>query len=513
MRNEICAFLKTNGCPTLFLTLNPYDIHHKLVHILSSSTPNNFQNLSAFDRAKQVANNPAAVAMFFDIIIKAFVNIILQHCDPCPGLFGTCNAYYDTVEAQGRGTPYCHMLVWVCGSLPPQELRDRMLTDTTFKHAMFVWLESITKCELPDMLSTLTGDLRITEPSYSTDQDPRSMDQPILPHKLDDKSCTQFELDFQHAMKDLAIACNWHQHHATCWKYLKPGEPKDNAHYYMQMNRTTHSLTELDPKTSSILLQYLHPYINNYNDLVLFLLGCNIDIKFISSGKATKALTCYVTDYITKSLLPTHLALSLLCYAIKMNQQKFPASMNPSISAICKSLITKVVNTMMACQKMLHQQIMSYLIGGCDAYTSHNFRVLNWSELDCHFQRAASIQHVPIDSNSVIVSNAQTTVVPDDVDIENAYPEASLNLTVAPDEDDNSLDLPDITNNIDNVEDLVNVSDVVVVDNVNMDVGIIDNIDMIAPLDNNVENVTVTVGPGQLMCTSLLMDYRLCSKE
>ncbi|KAH7904714.1 hypothetical protein BJ138DRAFT_976932, partial [Hygrophoropsis aurantiaca] len=57
----------------------------------------------------------------------------------------------------------------------------------------------------------------------------------------------------------------------------------------MRMDGTTKALTELDPETLSIMLKRLHPWINNFNELILFLLQCNMDIKYIGSGEAAMA--------------------------------------------------------------------------------------------------------------------------------------------------------------------------------------------------------------------------------
>jgi hypothetical protein len=40
--------------------------------------------------------------------------------------------------------------------------------------------------------------------------------------------------------------------------------------------------------------------------MVIFLMECNMDIKYIGSGEAAKALVFYITDYITKASLATH---------------------------------------------------------------------------------------------------------------------------------------------------------------------------------------------------------------
>ncbi len=45
------------------------------------------------------------------------------------GVLGRVKGYYGCVEAQGRGTLHCHMLIWLDGSLDPQEIRDRIGRD------------------------------------------------------------------------------------------------------------------------------------------------------------------------------------------------------------------------------------------------------------------------------------------------------------------------------------------------------------------------------------------------
>ncbi|KAH7904933.1 hypothetical protein BJ138DRAFT_1138421 [Hygrophoropsis aurantiaca] len=144
------------------------------------------------------------------------------------------------------------------------------------------------------------------------------------------------------------------------------------------MDGTTRSLTELDSETLSILLKRLHPWINNFNELILFLLQCNMDIKYIGSGEAAKALVYYVTDYISKTDLQTHVGLSALTYAIKSHGTKFEDDLDSSVICKDRNLITKTVNAIMARQEMSHQQIMAFFVndGSTDYYTSHRFELL-----------------------------------------------------------------------------------------------------------------------------------------
>lgn len=328
MRRQLRALIKSHGCPTLFLTLNPADVHSRLLHVLCRGNERTFIDMSSWERAKQVADNPVAAALFFDIIIKHFIRIILRYGSGEPGLFGTCTSYYGTVEAQGRGTLHCHMLIWLKGSMSPQKLRDRMRDDSIFKSEIFRWTESIICCELPGMTEPVTVDDAGRAPFFVSSEDPRIMQGPVLPEDMSEDALHTFETNFWEFVKDLACACNWHIHHDTCWKHLKPDEPRDDSHCQMRLNGSTRSFTELDEETESILLRRFHPWINNFNDVILFLLQCNMDIKFIGSGPAAKALVYYITDYITKDSLSVHLGLVAIHSAIKKTQTLYHSGLN-----------------------------------------------------------------------------------------------------------------------------------------------------------------------------------------
>jgi hypothetical protein len=90
-------------------------------------------SMSAKERAMFVATHPAAAAQFFDIMISNFLDIILGYGKPGPGLFGSCEAYYGMVEAQGRGTLHCHLLIWLEGNPSPQNLRDKLVADVVYR--------------------------------------------------------------------------------------------------------------------------------------------------------------------------------------------------------------------------------------------------------------------------------------------------------------------------------------------------------------------------------------------
>ncbi|KAI0359121.1 hypothetical protein OH77DRAFT_1367691, partial [Trametes cingulata] len=155
----------------------------------------------------------------------------------------------------------------------------------------------------------------------------------------------------------------------------------------MRIDGTTCPDTHIDEETGSIILRRLHPRIASYNDLVIFLMKCNMDIKFIGSGEAAKALLYYITDYITKPSLPVHVGLGALSYAIQKASEKFPSNADYEASLKSRGALTLTVNRMLSRQEISHQQVMSYLVGGGDFYTSHTFRTLYWGAFDRLFKK------------------------------------------------------------------------------------------------------------------------------
>ncbi|KAF8133837.1 hypothetical protein EV363DRAFT_1090366, partial [Boletus edulis] len=99
-----------------------------------------------------------------------------------------------------------------------------------------------------------------------------------------------------------------------------------------------------------------------------------MDIKYIGSGPAAKALVYYITDYITKSDLKIHSGIQTLQAAMKNHAEKFRNDTSSTHDYWDQNLVTKCMNSLMGRQEISHQQVMSYLVDGGDVYTSHDFR-------------------------------------------------------------------------------------------------------------------------------------------
>lgn len=117
--------------------LNPADLHSPIFcHFAGRKVDLDscYPDLpSDFERQLLLSKNPAAAAQFFHAIMRAFIDVVLDMNNPLGGLFGKVSGLYGTVEAQGRGSLHCHMLIWISGSPGPDELRSRLQSDNKFK--------------------------------------------------------------------------------------------------------------------------------------------------------------------------------------------------------------------------------------------------------------------------------------------------------------------------------------------------------------------------------------------
>ena len=119
--------------PSFFITINPADMYNPIVKFLGGAEIN-LNNIlleqvpNYHEQAILVAKNPFVAAKFFNIYMKAFISAVLGY-EPDERkiegrILGLVKAYYGCVEAQGRGTLHCHMMIWLEGGLNPNEIKE-----------------------------------------------------------------------------------------------------------------------------------------------------------------------------------------------------------------------------------------------------------------------------------------------------------------------------------------------------------------------------------------------------
>lgn len=149
MRNEIRALTMTHGMPSFYLTINPADTMNPIVKFLAGAEIDIDNMLSEdipkfWEQSILLSNNPALGAKFFNKYLKAFIRTILGckvNDENEQGVLGIVKAHYGCVEAQGRGSLHCHMLVWIEGALNPNEIRDKVMSDAEWGRRLLEYLD------------------------------------------------------------------------------------------------------------------------------------------------------------------------------------------------------------------------------------------------------------------------------------------------------------------------------------------------------------------------------------
>lgn len=147
LRSQIHALIFNQGLPSIFMTINPADIHSRIAlyfagidldldKILPEKIP------STFERAQIIAAHPVATARFFNVLISSILTCMIEK-----GLLGPIKAYFGTVESQGRGSLHFHMLIWLDHDLTPAQLKASVQNET-FRDNLLKYLEDIVKQDL-----------------------------------------------------------------------------------------------------------------------------------------------------------------------------------------------------------------------------------------------------------------------------------------------------------------------------------------------------------------------------
>ncbi|KAJ6548846.1 hypothetical protein B0H19DRAFT_856124, partial [Mycena capillaripes] len=304
--------------------------------------------------------------------MKAFISEILRY-DPKQedlkgGILGMVKAYYGCVEAQGRGTLHCHILIWLEGGLNLNEIKEKALAnggDLEFQKRLLAFLDDTISNSVPSDPAP-EFDLKLGKIHPCSTRGRISSDK--AHHGSREK-----DLHF------LVKKCQVHTHHPTCYKYWRgPPDPKDCQFDLDEDNITPVSM--FDPDTGEIVLRCLDGLVNNFNETILEAIRCNMDIKFIGSGPAAKAILYYITDYITKTQLQAHVAYAALELAVtRLGEYDLNVD---EYTVRARKLLQKCAHAMIAKQELSAQQVVSYLMDYEDHYTSHKFNSLYWTSFE-----------------------------------------------------------------------------------------------------------------------------------
>jgi hypothetical protein len=392
MCNEIWSLISFIGAPSWFITFAPADNRHPIC-LYYADIQENFQpELRDHDeRYRLIAHNPVASARFFHFICNIFIKHVLGVKNNHPGYYGETSAYYGTVEQQGRLTLHMHMLLWIRGSLSPQDIRDRILDSTSdFQQKLIEYLEGVHRGEF---LTGTMDDVKLEvdkNSSHNTYKDPTQTLPEMIPAlcKCQDDKCFDCQcLDmwwnkFNHTVDDLILRSNVHR----CGRNKSNGEKNNGKYKPSCMNkygickarfpRQIFNETKVDLNTGSLNMKKREAWINTFSPLVTYILRCNTDVTSLLSGTAIKAIVAYISDYITKPGLKTYSIFDTIKNVFNKNSEMLNSSMKHKEKA--RRLITQIINSLTAKIEIGGPMATLYLLGNPDHYVSHKFVTFYW---------------------------------------------------------------------------------------------------------------------------------------
>ena len=310
-------------------------------------------------------------------------------------------AYYGCVEAQGRGTLHCHMLVWVEGGLNPDKIKQRVFENNDdFKARLIAFLDDTISNNMPSDWD-IPG-----QASYH----PCTVRTPPIPAGVTETQ-PYIEKD-QHL---LVQQCQYHHHSATCYKY-----DIHNCQFDMHENNYT-PISCFDPVSGELKLRCLHGLVNNFNETILDCIRCNMDSKFVGSGVSAKAILYYITDYITKSQLKAHIAYAALELAVNKLGVYDPT--DDDITFRAKRMLQRCSYAMISHQELSAPQVVSYLMDYDDNFTSRQFKHFNWFSFESYVNHLSPLQ------SSIGLSSSEPHTAPEDTAKSRLMPSAQLENT------------------------------------------------------------------------------------
>jgi len=315
-------------------------------------------------RAENIASNPYGAAEYFHFIINTILQTLFDiskqgsRTDSEMGVLGHLTGYFGVVEAQGRGSLHVHMLLWLANSPDVEEMHGK-LQEESFREQIRMYIKANVRAHLDDLgADDIKSMPRSSELAYSRPPDPRQPDWAEKTHQLEQQLVRSQQL---HTCS-VGTCLRRINGHFTCKR--KAPWPLSNDDYVDNRGNW-------GPKRTN-------GYINGYCPSLLTTMRCNNDLKINTNGADTKDVAFYITAYATKKQKKSHNLSALMATAMPYH------TANPLYEDIRERnrlLLYRCINVINREAELSGPQVVSYLMGYGDTFTSHNYAPLYTSSL------------------------------------------------------------------------------------------------------------------------------------
>jgi hypothetical protein len=215
------------------------------------------------------------------------------------------------------------------------------------------------------------------------------------------ESCEQcFNADqwwshFKESTNEIVYLSNVHKCHKGC---ITKSHPTCKSRF----PREIYAHTTVDSDTGALNLKKGEAWLNYFTPTVTYILRCNTDVTSLQSGTAIKAVIAYVTDYITKSPLKTHVMFDAV-KTVFNRQAEALNNVEQSKFDHTQSVITKIVNALTSQSEIGSPMAAMYLLKHPDHYTSLKFERFYWKlyvyEVCDAFKNSDELEEINHNSN------------------------------------------------------------------------------------------------------------------
>jgi hypothetical protein len=293
LRSQIWSTSIIFGPPTLWITINPTDLHDPIAQVFAGEnidldhfSPEIGPNTQK--RAELIAADPYAAAKFFHFIIHVIlkdlfgVNVTNYQVHSRMGVLGEVSAYFGTVESQGRGTLHLHLLLWLKHS-PNADDMVTMLKSSNFRDKIVKYIKANLRSYLPGL------DDEESVKAIQVQKD-IAYNQPPTPDSSDyDKKLANFELML--ARSEQVHTCQIRR----CLFLDKEGHYRCKRHAPFEVFEE--DFVNENGKWGS---KRSYEYINGWIPAILINVRCNNDGKLLTNGRDTRNVSFYTTLYSSK---------------------------------------------------------------------------------------------------------------------------------------------------------------------------------------------------------------------
>jgi hypothetical protein len=373
LRSEIWSTSAAFGPPSLWITINPSDLHDPIAQVLAGEEINMDEFMAHLgpnkdQRAKNIADDPYAAAKFFHFMIATILETLLgvkvtpAQVKSGMGVFGHVTAYFGVVESQGRGTLHLHLLVWLKHA-PSSDEMSTLLKTEEFRARVVAFIRANIRAYAPgfedeESVKKLPHN---NEVSYSRPPVPGSTNY--------DTQLTSSE----------ALIARMEQIH-TCKPrrclVFKKGQLvcKRRAPFQLSDDNFVTETGLCGPKR-------LYGYVNAWSPAILLNARCNNDIKFLTNGGDTKNITFYVTSYAAKKQGKNHNISAIMAQGFAYHLDHPKPGYVDDLKDQHRLLLFRLVHTMNREQELAAPMVISYLMGWGDVFRSHTYAPIYWSSV------------------------------------------------------------------------------------------------------------------------------------